>query len=130
MILIETMLDLYEAKIAILAAKENSSLPIICTMTFQDDGRTLTGTDAFTMVNVLQGLNVDALGINCSLGPNEIMPILDDILKYSRIPVIVQPNAGLPEIIDGKTVFSVGPDEFALNCKIMVQNGEIGRAHV
>ena len=123
MILIETMLDLYEAKIAILAAKENSSLPIICTMTFQDDGRTLTGTDAFTMVNVLQGLNVDALGINCSLGPNEIMPILDDILKYSRIPVIVQPNAGLPEIIDGKTVFSVGPDEFALNCKIMVQNG-------
>lgn len=123
MILIETMLDIYEAKIAILAAKENSSLPVICTMTFQNDGKTLTGTDAFTMVNVLQGLNVDALGINCSLGPNEIMPILNDILKYSRVPVIVQPNAGLPELIDGKTVFSVGPEEFARYCKIMIQNG-------
>ena len=122
-ILIETMLDIYEAKIAILAAKENCSLPVICTMTFQDDGRTLTGTDAFTMVNVLQGLNVDALGINCSLGPNEIMPILNDILKYSRIPVIVQPNAGLPKFIDGKTIFSVGPEQFANYCKIMAQNG-------
>lgn len=122
-ILIETMLDLYEAKIAILAAKENSSLPVICTMTFQSDGRTLTGTDAFTMVNVLQGLNIDALGINCSLGPKEIMPILNDILKYSRIPVIVQPNAGLPELIDGKTVFSVGPVEFASYCRIMAENG-------
>lgn len=75
-ILIETMTDIYEAKAAILAAKENSTLPIICTMSYQSDGRTLTGTDPATMVNVLQGLGVDAIGANCSLGPNEMLPII------------------------------------------------------
>jgi len=83
-ILIETMSDIYEARAAILAAKENSSLPVICTMSYQDDGRTLTGTDPITMVNVIQGLGVDALGVNCSLGPNEMLPIITDILKYYK----------------------------------------------
>ena len=112
LILIETMSDLYEAKAAILAAKENTELPIICTMTFQSDGRTLTGTDPLTMVNVLQSLGITALGLNCSLGPKEMMPILSQVLTYSTIPVIVQANAGLPKLVNDETVFDITPEEF------------------
>ncbi|MFA9399035.1 MAG: homocysteine S-methyltransferase family protein [Clostridiaceae bacterium] len=112
-ILIETFSDIYEAKAAILAAKENSSVPVFCTMTFNEDKRTLMGTDPLTMVNILQGLGVDALGINCSLGPKEIMPIVSEILKYSSIPVMVQPNAGLPKVVDGKTVYGINEIEFS-----------------
>ncbi|HWR62399.1 MAG TPA: homocysteine S-methyltransferase family protein [Clostridia bacterium] len=112
MILIETMSDIYEARAAILAAKENSRLPVICTMTFQSDGRTLTGSDPLTMVNIISNLGADALGINCSLGPKEIMPLVSQILRYSTLPVIVQPNAGLPAIVDGMTVYDIGPGEF------------------
>lgn len=112
MILIETMSDIYEARAAILAAKENSRLPVICTMTFQSDGRTLTGSDPLTMVNIISNLGVDALGINCSLGPREIMPLVSRILSYSTLPVIVQPNAGLPAIVDGRTVYDIGPEDF------------------
>ncbi len=112
LILIETMSDIYEAKAAILAAKENSSLPVICTMTFQADGRTLTGSDPMTMVNIISNLGVAALGINCSLGPKDIIPLLSQILKYSTVPVIVQPNAGLPTLVGGKTVFDISPDIF------------------
>ncbi|NMA02158.1 MAG: dihydropteroate synthase [Clostridia bacterium] len=123
LILIETMSDVYELKAAILAAKENSNLPIICTMTFQEDGRTLTGTDPLTMVNIIQGLGVNALGINCSLGPKEILPLAKEILTYSQIPVIVQPNAGLPKEIKGQTIFDVDPVEFAKYIKEMAQLG-------
>ncbi|MGE5629465.1 MAG: homocysteine S-methyltransferase family protein [Caulobacteraceae bacterium] len=112
LILIETMSDIYEAKAAILAAKENSSLPVICTMTFQADGRTLTGSDPVTMVNIISNLGVAALGLNCSLGPEEIMPLLEQILKYSAVPVIVQPNAGLPTIVEGNTVYKITPEIF------------------
>ncbi|MBU3092030.1 homocysteine S-methyltransferase family protein [Clostridium sp. CM028] len=122
-ILIETMSDIYEAKAAILAAKENSSLPIVCTMSYQGDERTLTGTDPITMVNVLQGLGVDAIGVNCSLGPNEMLPIITKILKYSSIPVIVQPNAGLPKLVNGDAVFDVQAHEFAQYAKIMAEMG-------
>lgn len=112
LIIIETMADVYEVRAAVLAAKENSKLPVICTMTFQSDGRTLTGSDPLTMVNIISNLGVDALGINCSLGPREIMPLASQILKYSDKPVIVQPNAGLPALVDGKTVFDIGPEVF------------------
>lgn len=123
LILIETMSDIYEAKAAILAAKENSNLPIICTMTFQEDGRTLTGTDPLTMVNVIQGLGVNALGVNCSLGPKEIIPIVSEIIKYSKIPIIVQPNAGLPKLIKGDTIFDVEVEEFVSYAKILAEMG-------
>ncbi|MGV8982409.1 homocysteine S-methyltransferase family protein [Clostridium sp.] len=123
LILIETMTDIYEAKAAILAAKENSTLKVICTMSYQSDGRTLTGTDPLTMVNVLQGLGVDALGVNCSLGPNEMLPIITEILKYSTVPVIVQPNAGLPKIKNGETVFDVHAHTFAEYAKLMAEMG-------
>lgn len=122
-ILIETMSDLYEAKAAILAAKENSSLPVLCTMTFQEDGRTLMGTDPKTMVFVLEGLGVDALGVNCSLGPKELMPIVEEILRYASIPVMVQPNAGLPRYDGEKTIYDIKPEEFAEYIRIMSQKG-------
>jgi len=112
LILIETMSDIYEAKAAILAAKENSNLPVICTMTFQENGRTLTGTDSLTMVNVLQNLGLFALGVNCSLGPKEMIPLVSEILQYATIPVMVQPNAGLPKLINDQTVFDIDPQEF------------------
>ena len=122
-ILIETMTDIYEAKAAILAAKEHSSLPIICTMSYQSNGRTLMGTDPITMVNVLQALGVDAIGVNCSLGPNAMLPIVADILKYSKVPVIVQPNAGLPKLKNGETVFDVHAHEFAEYAKLLAEMG-------
>lgn len=112
MILIETMSDIYEARAAILAAKENCTLPVICTMTFQQDGRTLTGSDPLTMVNIISSLGVDALGINCSLGPKEIMPLVSQLLRYSPVPVIVQPNAGLPSVVEGRTVYDISPEAF------------------
>lgn len=125
LILIETISDLYEAKAAVLAAKENSNLPVFCTMTFQSDGRTLTGTDPLTMVNVLEGLGVDALGVNCSLGPEEIIPVVEEILKTATVPVMVQPNAGLPKLKDGDTFYDVGADEFADKIKIMAECGGV-----
>lgn len=123
LILIETMSDLYEVRAAVLAAKENTKLPVYCTMTFQENGRTLTGTDPFTMVNVLEALGVDAVGVNCSLGPKELMNIVEEILKYSSIPVMVQPNAGLPEMCCGETVFGVSPEEFADYMRKMAEKG-------
>ena len=110
LILIETMTDLYEAKAAVLAVKENSDLPVFCTMSFEEDKRTFTGCNPTSMVMTLQGLNVDALGLNCSLGPKELEPIINDILDISRIPVMVQANAGLPTVVNDET--------------------KIGRAHV
>ncbi len=112
LILIETMTDLYEAKAAILAAKENSNLPVFCTMSFEQNMRTFTGCSVDSMVMVLQGLGVDALGVNCSLGPRELEPIINRILEISKVPVIVQPNAGLPGIRDGATLYDFSPEEF------------------
>ena len=123
LILIETMSDTYEAKAAILAAKENSRLPVICTMTFQENGRSLTGTDPLTMVNILQNLGLDAIGINCSLGPNEMMPLIPKIVDYSSIPIIVQANAGLPKIVNDETVYDVSPLEFASYVEKMADLG-------
>lgn len=123
LILIETMTDLYETKAAVLAAKENSNLPVFCTMSFEEDERTFTGCNITSMVMVLEGLGVDALGVNCSLGPKELAPIVDEILSISQIPVMVQPNAGLPGIVDGETVFNISPEEFSYYGKMFVENG-------
>jgi Methionine synthase I, cobalamin-binding domain len=123
LILIETMTDLYEAKAAILAAKENSSLPVFCTMTFEQNGRTLMGTNPKTMVFVLEGLGVDALGINCSLGPKELIPIVDEILQYASIPVMVQPNAGLPRYDGEQTVYDITKEDFSKFIKVMAERG-------
>lgn len=111
-VLIETMSDVLEAKAAILAFKENTDLDVYCTMTFQEDGRTLNGTDPETMVNILEGLGVKALGINCSLGPAELQDIVGEVLKYASVPVIAQPNAGMPSVVDGKTHYDVTKEAF------------------
>lgn len=122
-ILIETMTDLYEAKAAILAAKENTNLPVFCTMTFEKNKRTFTGCTPLSMVLTLEGLGVDALGVNCSLGPNELGEIVDEIIKYSSIPIMVQPNAGLPTVKEGKTIYNIKPKEFAAFQKSIAEKG-------
>lgn len=122
-ILIETMSDIYEMKAAILAAKENTKLPVFATLTYQQDGRTFTGTDPSCAVFSIQNLGIDALGVNCSLGPKEIMPIVDTLLKYSKIPVMVQANAGLPELKDDTTFYNITSSEFAYYAEQMIKNG-------
>ena len=123
LIIIETMMDLYEAKAAVLAAKENTNLPVICTMTFDENGRSFTGCLPESMVATLEGLGVDALGVNCSLGPKQLLPIVKIITGLSNVPVIVQANAGLPEIEDGKTIYKMTANEFFQGVKKFVDLG-------
>lgn len=111
LIVIETMTDLYECKAALLAAKENCDLPVICTMSFEETMRTFTGCDFRAMALTLEGLGADAIGINCSLGPNEILPIARELVKYTNLPVVVKPNAGLPS--PDKSFYAVEPEQFA-----------------
>ena len=120
---IETMSDTYEVKAAILAAKENTSLPVFATMIFDENGKLLTGGDIPSVVALLEGLRVDALGINCGLGPKQMIPILDEIMKYTSLPVIVKPNAGLPKQKDGEVYYDVTPDEFAECMEEIVRRG-------
>jgi len=111
LVLIETMSVLNEVRAAVLAVKEQTDLPVIVSMTFQEDGRTLTGVTPECYVNAVEALGVDGLGVNCSLGPEQLLPIIKKILKVATVPVIVQANAGLPQVIGGKTSFSVtAPD--------------------
>ena len=122
-ILFETISDLYEARAGILAAKENTNLPVICTMTFQEDGRTFVGCDPQSTVFTLQALGVDALGVNCSLGPRELAPIVEQMLPYTKVPFLLQSNAGLPEMHRGETVYRIAPEEFAQAELALVQQG-------
>lgn len=111
--LIETMSDLLEAKAALLAVKENSDLPVYVTMTFAADGRTFLGTSPAIAAVTLSSLGADAVGINCSLGPEEIIPFAKEMLAWATLPVVVQPNAGLPDASSGQTVYHVTPEQFA-----------------
>lgn len=123
LILFETFTDLAELRIAVLAAKENTNLPVFCSVTFEADGRMLMGTDPQTMVNVLQDMGVDALGVNCSLGPAQMVPIVKEILSCSRVPVLVQPNAGLPKIEDGQAVYDVDVAEYTKSMMELLEAG-------
>ncbi|MBP5576034.1 MAG: homocysteine S-methyltransferase family protein [Treponema sp.] len=111
--IIETMSDLYEVKAAILAVRENTKLPIVATMTFQENLRTLTGADVLTCVTYLEALRPDVIGFNCGGSLEEGAELTRQFLRYAHLPVLVQPNAGLPQVVDGKTVFLVEGDEFA-----------------
>lgn len=122
-VLFETMSDLYEVKAGILAVKENTDLPVFVTMTFEQNGRTLSGNDPETFVNVAEGLGVDALGVNCSLGPKELKPIIHRILNEASVPVILQPNAGLPCLEHGVTHYHVTPEEYVEEMKIYMKEG-------
>ena len=113
LVLIETMNDSYEAKAAVLAAKENCDLPVFITCVFDGSGKMLTGGTPESVIAMLEGLGVDALGVNCSLGPAQMIPIVERLVKAAHVPVLVNPNAGLPKSVDGKTVYDVGPEEFA-----------------
>ena len=123
LILIETMTDLYEMKAAIIAAKETCDLPVFATMTFEEDGRTFTGCLPESMAITLEGLGVDAVGVNCSLGPKELKDIVEKIINNTNLPVIVQPNAGLPNIINGKAVYDIKEEEFANSIRKLVKLG-------
>lgn len=113
LIIIETMGDLYEIKAAVLAAKENTHLPVLVSMIFDERGILLTGADIKTAVFTLEGLGVDGIGLNCGLGPDQMLMLLDDMMKYTSTPVFVQPNAGLPVCVDGVTSYNVTPKDFA-----------------
>lgn len=123
LILFETFSDIYELKSGILSAKENTKLPIFATMTFSDDKRTFTGTDIKTMISVLEGLNVNALGINCSLGPDKMGSLVDKLVKYSSTPIIVQANAGLPDYKNGNTIYNINSNEYNEHTKKLMNKG-------
>lgn len=120
---IETMSDTYEVKAAVLAAKENTELPVFATMIFDEKGKLLTGGDVPSVVALLEGLRVDALGINCGMGPEQMLPILEEILAYTSLPVIVKPNAGLPKQRDGQVYYDVNPEQFARTMEKIVHMG-------
>ncbi|MCI1959437.1 MAG: homocysteine S-methyltransferase family protein, partial [Clostridia bacterium] len=111
LVVFETMTDLYEVKAGVLAAKENTKLPIVCTMTFEETGRTFTGCTIESMAAVLEGLGVDAIGINCSLGPDEIFPLAKRLVDSSSLPIVIKANAGLPNPITNK--YDITPEKFA-----------------
>ena len=123
LILIETMTDLYEMKAAILACKEETSLPIFATMTFEEDGRTFTGCLPESMAITLEALGVDVLGVNCSLGPKELLPIVKRVIASTNIPVMIQPNAGLPKIVDDETIYDITALEFKERVEEFVKSG-------
>lgn len=123
LIAIETMTSLAEARIALLAAKEKTPLPVIVTVTVDASGHTMSGNSALACLTVLQGLGADAFGFNCSTGPDEMLELFQEIAPYAHIPLIAKPNAGLPQIVDGKTVFDCGPVPFAALGKALLAAG-------
>ena len=123
LIMIETMNDSYETKAAVLAAKENCDLPVFVSNAYQEDGTLMTGANPEAMVAMLEGLGVDALGVNCSFGPKKLAAVVEEYLKYSSTPVLLKPNAGLPRVVDGKTVYDVLPKEFAIDVAELIKKG-------
>lgn len=110
---IETMMSLQECRAALLAVKECCDLPVIVTLTFQEDGRTLYGTEPGTAMVVLQSMGADAVGVNCSVGPDKMADVVGQMAQYARVPMVAKPNAGLPSLVDGRTVYDMEPEEFA-----------------
>ena len=125
LILIETMSDTYETKAAVIAAKENSDLPVFVTCAFDEKLQLMTGADPKSVIAMLEGLGVDAIGMNCGYGPEQMKQLLPDYLKYSSLPIIVNSNAGLPESKDGKTVYNVSPEDFAKEMTDIVKDGAV-----
>ena len=121
LIIIETMTDLYEAKAALLAAKENTDLPVICTMTFEANQRTFTGTEVRAMAMTLEGLGADAIGMNCSLGPDEFRPLIEELSKWTTLPIVSKANAGLPDPATG--AYHVSAEEFAISTAALIPYG-------
>ncbi|MBR5259144.1 MAG: homocysteine S-methyltransferase family protein, partial [Eggerthellaceae bacterium] len=125
LIVVETMSDLREAKAAVLAARAETDLPIFATMTFGEDGRTFLGTTPAIAAMTLSSLDVSAVGMNCSLGPDELASLVEEMAPYLRCPLMVQPNAGLPRVEDGQTVYDVTPAEFAVSMEHILNAGAV-----
>ncbi len=123
LVLVETMNDSYETKAALLAVKENCELPVIVTNAYGEDGKLMTGASPAAMVALLEGMGADAIGANCSFGPKQLAGVAEEMLKFSSVPVVLKPNAGLPKIVDGNTVFDVGEEEFAEDVAALVKKG-------
>lgn len=120
---VETMMSLNECRAAVLAIKETCELPIMVTLTFKEDMRTFYGTDPLTAVIVLQNMGVDAIGANCSTGPDRMVEIIRQMKQYATVPIICKPNAGLPQLVDGKTVYDMSAEHFAKEMKLIVETG-------
>lgn len=123
LILIETMNDSYETKAALLAAKENSTLPVVVTNAYGSNGKLMTGASPEAMVALLEGMGADAVGANCSLGPQQLLPIARRLTACASVPVVIKPNAGLPRSENGSTVYDVGAEEFADQALLLLQQG-------
>ena len=123
LILIETMNDSYETKAALLAAKENSDLPVFVSNAYGADGKLMTGASPAAMVAMLEGMGADAIGVNCSLGPKALAGVVGEYLKYASVPVLFKPNAGLPSVVDGRTVYDVDAAEFSYDVAGMIAEG-------
>ena len=123
-IIIETMTSLQETRAALIAAKETCELPVLCSLTFEDNGKTLFGTDGITAVSVLESLGASAVGTNCSVGPDKMVDVISSMSELANIPIIAKPNAGMPSLDDeGNTVYDVGPDDFAAQMIPLVEAG-------
>lgn len=124
LLVIETMMSLQETRAALLAAKETCDLPVMVTLSFEEDGKTLYGTDAQTAALVLEGLGADAIGINCSTGPDKMHDLIKKMRDNTSVPIIAKPNAGMPSLdAEGKTVYSMSPEEFAKECVTLAEAG-------
>ena len=123
LIFIETMNDSYETKAALLAAKENSNLPVFVSNAYGEDGKLMTGASPAAMVAMLEGMRADAIGVNCSLGPKALKKVVEEYLAYASCPVLLKPNAGLPKAQNGKTVYDVMPEEFAEDVAELIKQG-------
>lgn len=123
LVFIETMSDSYETKAALLAAKENCNLPVFVSNAYGKDGKLMTGANPHAMITLLEGMGADAIGVNCSLGPKALSEVVDQYLAYASVPVLVKPNAGLPKVVDGKTVYDVYPEEFSIDVSEMIKKG-------
>lgn len=123
LVLIETVSDSYEVKAAVLAAKENCDLPVVVTLIFDEHGKLLTGGDVASVTAMLEGLGVDAIGFNCGLGPAQMLKLFPELKECCSIPIVINPNAGLPVVINGQTCYNVNPDDFAFQIKTFVELG-------
>ena len=122
-IVVETMMSLQECRAAVLAAKECSELPIMVTLTFDEDGRTLFGTNPETAALVMTAMDIDAIGVNCSTGPDKMCKVIEKMSQYTALPIVAKPNAGLPQLVDGVTVYDMGPEEFAREMLPLIEAG-------
>lgn len=123
LVLIETMNDSYETKAALLAVKENCGLPVLVSNAYNEDGKLMTGATPSAMVALLEGMGATAIGANCSLGPKQLTKVAEELLENASVPVILKPNAGLPEVKNGKTKFNVTPEEFAEDVTKLLKKG-------